>query len=169
MTQRLPPAKIYFIINRVLSPTGVKLAAQYNGLDNKLTLEPFDPDNDNQRWVLDQSLEKYTTIVPFPATNEQAAPHDLHHGFVLAEVSAKPHFWVFEDDDGIRPPIWPPPLPQDIRIEELGKPRPDGPETKPIPSRAEFGVLRKRSLVTLKYDDHSFAQRWILEPGYLKK
>ncbi|KAF9503330.1 hypothetical protein BS47DRAFT_831707 [Hydnum rufescens UP504] len=115
MAQLLPPTKIYFIINRVLSPSGVKLAAQYNGLDNKLTLESFDEANDNQRWVLDQSLEKYTTIVPLPAQDEQAAPHDLHYGFVLAEVSAKPHFWVFKDGDGIGPLIWPPPLPQDIR------------------------------------------------------
>jgi hypothetical protein len=49
MAQLLPPTKIYFIINRVLSPSGAKLAAQYNGFDKKLTLEPFNEANDNQR------------------------------------------------------------------------------------------------------------------------
>jgi CCL2 lectin-like len=39
----------YFIINRVLSPSGAKLAAQYNGPDNKVTLEPFNEANKNQR------------------------------------------------------------------------------------------------------------------------
>ncbi|KAF9502976.1 hypothetical protein BS47DRAFT_1356555, partial [Hydnum rufescens UP504] len=152
----------YFIINRVLSPSGVKLAAQYNGPDNKVTLEPFDEANEKQRWVLDQSPEKYTTIVPLAARNEQAAPGNFHRDFVVTEVEATPYFWVLKGE-GVGPLPLPLPLPENIRIEELGRPQPD--HRLPDDHRRIWGAEKAvpGDEVTLKHDHHSFAQRWIFE------
>jgi len=36
-----PPAGLYIIYNRVLSPTGEKLAITYNGERNAVTVSPF--------------------------------------------------------------------------------------------------------------------------------
>ena len=36
-----PPAGLYIIYNRVLSPTGEKLAITYNGERNAVTVTPF--------------------------------------------------------------------------------------------------------------------------------
>jgi CCL2 lectin-like len=49
MADNIVTPSSYYIINRVLSPSGVKLAVQYNGLDKKLTLSPLDETNRNQR------------------------------------------------------------------------------------------------------------------------
>jgi CCL2 lectin-like len=50
MTEHAQLRNVYFIINRVLDPKGVKLATKYNGDNKKLTLEPFS-EFDATQWV----------------------------------------------------------------------------------------------------------------------
>ncbi|KAF9515961.1 hypothetical protein BS47DRAFT_732700 [Hydnum rufescens UP504] len=101
MAENIVIPSSYYIINRVLSPSGVKLAVQYNGPDNKLTLAPLDETNRNQRWVLERSRDKSTTIVPSNFEDQQAAPHDSSDSFVIAEVAVTPQLWVFKNDESM--------------------------------------------------------------------
>jgi len=153
MAENIVIPSSYYIINRVLSPSGVKLAVQYNGPDNKLTLAPLDETNRNQRWVLERSRDKSTTIVPSNFEDQQAAPHDPSDSFVIAEVAVTPQLWVFKNDESII---------QEISMAHSGP-------FKPGQGRiwgAEKAVPDEE--VTLKYDLGGFAQRWVLQGSFQK-
>ncbi|CCO37692.1 hypothetical protein BN14_11851 [Rhizoctonia solani AG-1 IB] len=46
-------AGVYIIYNRVLSPTGQRLAMTFNETDEPITVTPLDPSSPNQRWVIE--------------------------------------------------------------------------------------------------------------------
>jgi len=89
-----PPAGNYLIYNRVLSPTGQKLAITFQGADQYATVEPFGY-NKSQVWKL-QDYDAYTqAIVPVEATSLQAAWGDQG----VKVIEAGNYVWAVRDGD----------------------------------------------------------------------
>ncbi|PPQ68409.1 hypothetical protein CVT26_006081 [Gymnopilus dilepis] len=59
-----PAPGCYAIYNRVLSPTGEKLAITYNGKGNTLTVTPFRNNSDSQIWQISNYDSNTQAVVP---------------------------------------------------------------------------------------------------------
>ncbi|KAF9507726.1 hypothetical protein BS47DRAFT_275765 [Hydnum rufescens UP504] len=68
-----PPSSghVFYIISRVLSPDGERLAVQYKGPNENVTLELLDENNDNQLWVIKSPTERTTIVPSLPETSKQ--------------------------------------------------------------------------------------------------
>ncbi|KAG0707081.1 hypothetical protein DFH29DRAFT_75286 [Suillus ampliporus] len=67
-----PPAGIYVIVNRVLSPNDERLAINFNGSDKPLTVK-IRADSAPQRWIVKDYDAKTQAVVPESAPSLQAA------------------------------------------------------------------------------------------------
>jgi len=121
-------------------------------------LEPFREDDERQWWVI-ASLDHPTTVVPFIAKDQQAAPNrdsnNIGGSFVVAETSVKPQLWLFKAGTN----------PEGLIIDEVGK--------TGVAERSDPIWSDKQGLpgddIPLEHDHGSFAQRWVLQPAPINK
>ncbi|KAF9795706.1 hypothetical protein IEO21_11077 [Rhodonia placenta] len=89
-----PSAGTYIIYNRVLSPTGEKLAFTFTGQNKTQTVTPLS-NNETQKWIIKDYNSNTQTISPESNANLQAAWGD--QGVTVLPAGA--YVWVIRSTD----------------------------------------------------------------------
>ncbi|KAF8198045.1 hypothetical protein BJ912DRAFT_952872 [Pholiota molesta] len=90
-----PPSGIYAIYNRVLSPAGEKLALNFNGQSQTVTVKPLDR-SDAQIWnIVDYHDGKTQSLTPKSSSSLQAAWGDN----VVSVQPAGGYVWMIRSID----------------------------------------------------------------------
>ncbi|KAG8882828.1 hypothetical protein FRB97_004404 [Tulasnella sp. 331] len=91
-----PADSTYYIINRVLSPTGEKLVITYNGQNQAATVTPMAANDAKQQWKIQDYDANTQYVIPVSHPNEQAA---WGAGFMTV-LPAGGYVWNIRSSDG---------------------------------------------------------------------